>query len=233
MTYTHKAKHAGMAAACALAVLAIGLASGSAYAQLNPPTTGYLTDQRGVVTKSGHDLCWRTGYWTQAMAIAECDPDLVPKPVVAAEPAPQPAIAAAPVARVVERTTQRVNFDADALFDFDKATLRPAGRAALDEFSDKIRNINLEGIMATGHTDRFGSESYNQRLSERRAEAVKAYLVGTGIDPNLITTEGKGETQPVTLVDQCPGPKNAKVVACLQPDRRVTVEVTGLQVTTR
>ncbi len=231
MTNTLNAKQVGLAVSCALA---LGLVSGVASAQISPATTGYLTDQRGVVVKSGHGLCWRTGYWTQAMAIAECDPDLMPKAVAAWEPTPQAAsVAMAPVARVAERTTQRVTFDADALFDFDKATLRPAGRATLDEFSDKLSNISLEGITAIGHTDRFGSEAYNQLLSERRAEAVKSYLVGRGIEPIRITTEGKGESQPVTPMGQCLGAKNPKVVACLQPDRRVEVEVTGRQVSTR
>ncbi|MDP1525032.1 MAG: OmpA family protein [Rhodocyclaceae bacterium] len=233
MTNTFNVKQVGRAVSCALAALALGFVSGAASAQISPTTTGYLTDQRGVVAKSGHGLCWRTGYWTQAMAIAECDPDLMPKPVAATDPSPQPAVAMAPVARVTERTTQRVTFDADALFDFDKATLRPAGRAKLDEFSDKLSSISLEGITAIGHTDRFGSEAYNQLLSERRAESVKSYLVGRGIEPNRITTEGRGETQPVTPAGQCLGPRNAKVVACLQPDRRVDVELTGHQVSSR
>jgi len=230
MTKSFNVKHIGLAISC---TLALGLISGAASAQISPTTTGYLTDQRGVLAKSGHGLCWRTGYWTQAMAIAECDPDLMPKPAAVTAPTPQPAVAAAPVARVSERTTQRVTFSADALFDFDKATLRPAGRVALDEFSDKLGNISLEGITAIGHTDRFGSDSYNQLLSERRAEAVKSYLVDRGIEANRITTEGRGETQPVTPAGQCLGSRNTKVVACLQPDRRVEVEVTGRQMTSR
>ena len=123
--------------------------------------------------------------------------------------------------------TERVTLDPDALFDVDKAVLRPAGRAALDDFAGKIKGIDPEMIMAVGHTDRFGSEAYNQRLSDQRVEAVKTYLVSKGIEPNRIRTEGKGETQPVTKTGECDASKSAKVIACLQPDRRVEVEVVG------
>ena len=120
-----------------------------------------------------------------------------------------------------------MTLDADALFDFDKAVLRPEGRLALDDFLIKIKDINPETIMAVGHADRFGSDDYNQRLSEKRVESVKAYLVGKGIEPNRMNTEGKGESQPVTKSGECDGTKSAKVIACLQPDRRVEVEVVG------
>ncbi len=82
-------------------------------------------------------------------------------------------------------------------------------------------------ITAVGHADRFGSDSYNQSLSERRAMAVKTYLMGKGIADNRIYAEGKGEKQPVTRADECKGGKTAKVIACLQPDRRVEIEVIG------
>ena len=89
------------------------------------------------------------------------------------------------------RVTRRVTLDADALFDFDKATLRPAGRAALDEFVASVKTITPETITATGHADRFGSDAYNQRLSERRVQTVKAYLVGQNMDANRIRAVGK------------------------------------------
>ena len=82
-------------------------------------------------------------------------------------------------------------------------------------------------IIAVGHTDRFGSDAYNQKLSEKRAAAVKAYLVSKGIEANRIYTEGKGKKNPVTKPDQCPGPKSKKTIACLQPDRRVDIELIG------
>lgn len=186
-------------------------------------TVGYAIDQRGYVAKSGTGLCWRTGYWTPAMAIEECDPDLVKK----AEAAPAPAAPApAPVA-TPKPAAKKVTLSADALFDFDKAVLRDEGKAKLDKLSEDVKGLNLEVIIATGHADRFGTDAYNQKLSEKRAQAVKAYLTDKGIEANRIFAEGKGETQPVTKPGDCKGPKSKKVIACLQPDRRVDIEVIG------
>lgn len=193
-------------------------------------TVGYVIDQRGYVAKSGAGLCWRTGYWTPAMAIAECDPDLAPK--AAPAPAPAPAPAAAPAAPAAPKpAAQKVTLAADALFDFDKAVLRPDGKAKLDKLVEDLKGLKLEVIIAVGHTDRIGTDKYNQKLSERRAAAVKNYLVSKGIDANRIYAEGKGEKQPVTG-NKCKkmGPenrKNKKLIECLQPDRRVEIEVIG------
>ncbi|MBK6676113.1 MAG: OmpA family protein [Rhodocyclaceae bacterium] len=192
-------------------------------------TVGYAIDQRGFVAKSGHGLCWRTGYWTPAMAIEECDPDLVKKPeppkaAPAAAPVPAPAPAPAPAPKPA---AQKVTLAADALFDFNKAVLRPEGKAKLDDVATKMKDIKLEVIIAVGHADRFGTDAYNQKLSERRAAAVKDYLVGKGVEANRVYTEGKGEKQPVTKADQCKGPKSKKVIDCLQPDRRVEIEIIG------
>ena len=188
-------------------------------------TVGYAIDQRGYVAKSGTGLCWRTGYWTPAMAIEECDPDLVKKAAPAAAPA-----AAAPAAKPAaapKPAAQKVTLAADALFDFNKADLRAEGKAKLDKLSADIKGIKLEVIIAVGHADRFGTDAYNLKLSEKRAEAVKAYLVSKGVEPNRVYTEGKGKKQPITKADQCKGPKSKKVVDCLQPDRRVEIEVIG------
>jgi OOP family OmpA-OmpF porin len=187
-------------------------------------TVGYAIDGRADVVKSGTGLCWRTGYWTPAMAVEECDPDLVKKAAPAAAPAKAaPAAAAA----AVKPAAQKVTLAADALFDFDKAVLRPEGKAKLDKLSNDIKGIKLEVIIAVGHADRFGTDAYNQKLSEKRAEAVKAYLVSKGLEPNRVYTEGKGKKQPITKADQCKGPKSKKVIECLQPDRRVEIEVIG------
>jgi OOP family OmpA-OmpF porin len=188
-------------------------------------TVGYAIDQRGFVVKSGTGLCWRTGYWTPAMAIEECDPDLAKKNASAASRAvvaPAAAAAAAP-----KPAAQKVTLAADALFDFNKATLRAEGKAKLDKVAADVKNIKLEVIIAVGHADRIGTDAYNQKLSEKRAEAVKAYLVSKGIEPNRVYTEGKGKKQPITKADQCKGPKSKKVIDCLQPDRRVEIEVIG------
>jgi OOP family OmpA-OmpF porin len=210
-------------------LLAATLASIGAAAQAQTPgvdlkgTVGYVIDQRGYVAKSGTGLCWRTGYWTPAMAIAECDPDLVKKE---AAPAAAPAAAAA----APKPAAKKVTLAADALFDFDKAVLRPEGKAKLDQLANDIKNIKLEVIIAVGHADRIGSDKYNQKLSERRAAAVKDYLVGKGIEANRVYAEGKGEKQPVTG-DKCGKSvaKSKKLIECLQPDRRVEIEVIGTQ----
>ncbi len=200
----------------------------------------YLIDQRGYVAKSGTGLCWRTGYWTPAVAESvmygqfpigcECDKDLMPKAkceAAAPAAAPAPAKAAPAPAAAPKPAAQKVTLAADALFDFDKAVLRPEGKAKLDKLSGDIKGIKLEVIIAVGHADRFGTDAYNQKLSEKRAEAVKAYLVSKGVEPNRVYTEGKGEKQPITKADQCKGPKSKKVIDCLQPDRRVEIEVIG------
>jgi OOP family OmpA-OmpF porin len=153
------------------------------------------------------------------MAIAECDPELVKKPE-----------AAKPAAATPKPAAQKVTLAADALFDFDKAVLRPEGKAKLDDVTSKLKGMKLEVIIAVGHTDRIGSDKYNQKLSEKRAEAVKAYLVGKGVEPNRVYTEGKGEKQPVTG-DKCgkSEKKSKQLIECLQPDRRVEIEVIGTQ----
>jgi OOP family OmpA-OmpF porin len=157
------------------------------------------------------------------MAIEECDPDLVKKPA----PAAAPAAAAKPAAAAPKPAAQKVTLAADALFDFNKADLRAEGKAKLDKLAADIKGIKLEVIIAVGHADRFGTDAYNQKLSEKRAEAVKAYLVAKGVEPNRVYTEGKGKKQPITKADQCKGAKSKKVVDCLQPDRRVEIEVIG------
>ncbi|MDT3736086.1 MAG: OmpA family protein [Denitratisoma sp.] len=197
---------------------ALGMSASVALAQV-PNNDGYLFDTRGLVAKSGFGLCWKTTRWTPAMAIAECDPELVKKPEAAKPAAP----AATP-----KPAAQKVTLAADALFDFDKAVLRPEGKAKLDDVTSKLKGMKLEVIIAVGHTDRIGSDKYNQKLSEKRAEAVKAYLVGKGVEPNRVYTEGKGEKQPVTG-DKCgkSEKKSKQLIECLQPDRRVEIEVIG------
>ncbi len=181
----------------------------------------YGIDDRGVVVRNTTGLCWRTNYWTPAMAIHECDPDLVKKPeAVAAAPA-----AAAPAAATT--APDKITFSADALFDFDKAVLKPAGVQSLNEFVQGIGSLQYDLIIAVGYADRIGSEEYNKNLSIRRAEAVKAHLVSRGIDPSRIFVDGKGEANPVTG-NSCVGDKKTKaLIDCLAPDRRVEIEVAG------
>ena len=185
---------------------------------------GYWTNPASgnTVWKNSTGLCWRAGYWTPAMAIAECDPDLMPKappppPPAPVAPPPPPAPTPAP-APAPKPAAQKVTMAADVLFDFDKSVLKKEGKDKLDDLAGKVKTINLEVVISIGHTDSIGSDTYNQKLSVRRAEAVKAYLVSKGIEPNRIYTEGKGEKQPVASNKSKDG--RAK-------NRRVEIEVIG------
>lgn len=186
------------------------------------PQSAYVQSPGGAVVKDPFGLCWRTPNWTPALAIEECDPDLVkkaappaPAPVVAPAPAPAPKPVPVPVPVV---TSEKVSFAADAFFDFDKAVLKTEGKDKLDKLVTDIKGINLEVVIAVGHTDSVGADAYNQKLSLKRAEAVKAYLVSKGIDANRVYTEGKGELKPV--VDNKTAANRAK-------NRRVEIEVVG------
>ncbi|MEM8510918.1 OOP family OmpA-OmpF porin [Massilia sp. MP_M2] len=194
--------------------------------QARTPYSAYVQDSRGVIARNPFGLCWRTGYWTPADAVPGCDAPLcvapeklengkcvAPPAPVAPAPAPAPVPEAAPVP-----TSEKVSYSADAFFDFDKAILKPAGKASLDELSGKLGDMNLEVIIAVGHTDSVGTDAYNQKLSIRRAEAVKAYLKGKGIEETRIYTEGKGESQPKA--------DNATAEGRAQ-NRRVEIEVVG------
>ena len=172
-----------------------------------------------LVWKNGtNELCWRDASWTPATAAEGCDGALVKAadaPAPAAAPAaakPAPAPAPAPVA------SSKVTYAADAFFDFDKAVLKPEGKAKLDDLVSKVKDINLEVIIAVGHTDSIGTDAYNQKLSVRRAEAVKAYLVSKGIEKNRVYTEGKGKKQPVA---------DNKTKEGRAKNRRVEIEVVG------
>jgi len=190
-------------------------------------TVGYAIDQRGYVVKSGYGLCWRTGYWTPADAVPGCDAPLCVEPEKlengkCVAPPPPPVVeapVAAPVAVVAPvPSSEKVSYAADAFFDFDKAVLKPAGKAALDDLTSKLSSINLEVIIAVGHTDSVGTDAYNQKLSVRRAEAVKAYLQAKGVEASRIYTEGKGETQPIA---------DNKTDAGRAKNRRVAIEIVG------
>jgi OOP family OmpA-OmpF porin len=158
-----------------------------------------------------------------AVAYVAPPPPPAPEPVVA--PPPPPPVVVAPPPR------RRVSFSADSLFTFDQASIRPAGKADLDKFAAELKGARFNVITVEGHTDRLGSNAYNQKLSVQRAETVKAYLItSSGVDGTKISAVGKGETAPVTKPEDCKGDKrNPKLIACLQPDRRVEVEVVGSQ----
>lgn len=181
----------------------------------------------GDVWKNVDGQCWRDASWTPATAAPGCDGALAAAPKAAA-----PAATAAPAAAVAAPATAaavapaatkaaapaKVTYAADAFFDFDKAVLKPEGKAKLDDLVSKVKGINLEVIIAVGHTDSVGGDTYNQKLSVARSEAVKAYLVSKGIEKNRVYTEGKGSKQPVA--DNKTSEGRAK-------NRRVEIEVVG------
>ena len=179
----------------------------------------------GTVWKNGtNELCWRDANWTPATAAENCDGAVKPPP-----PPPPPAPAPAPAPAVTPPpppppppppvpTSEKVTYAADAFFDFDKAVLKPEAKAKLDDLIGKTKGVNLEVIIAVGHTDSVGSDSYNQKLSIKRSEAVKAYIVSKGIEKNRVYTEGKGEKQPVA---------DNKTAEGRAKNRRVEIEVVG------
>lgn len=210
-----------------------------------PPSstnTPYVLDSQRMIVRNSTGECWRTGYWTVELAQSTpvvgsdfpagciCDKALMPKPVCEPPPVvvPPPAPAAMVPPPPPVPTSQKVTIPADALFQFDKSTLSASGKTTLTEFSDKVKTLNLEAVVAVGHTDRIGSEAYNQKLSERRAQTVKDFLIGQGIAADRVYIEGRGKSQPVTT--DCSGkdsPKNKKLIECLAPDRRVVIEAVG------
>ena len=177
-------------------------------------------------------LCWRDANWTPATAAAGCDGAIVAPVAAAPAPAPAPAAAApvapraapapaapapvAPAAPAVAAT--KVTYAADAFFDVNKSIIKPEGKAKLDDLVGKIKDINLEVIIAVGHTDSDGGDAFNQALSVRRSEAVKAYLTSKGVEKNRVYTEGKGEKQPVA---------DNKTKDGKSKNRRVEIEVVG------
>ena len=210
-----------LAAALGLTVTLVG-------AQV-PNNDGHLYDTRGAVANSGFGLCWKTTRWTPAMAVAECDPDLVknPEPPKAAAPAPAAAAPAKPAAPKTCNFTY--SLQSDATFAFGKATLNAAGKEQLDKnVLTKLANCaSVKLMLITGHTDRIGSHETNQKLSEKRADAVKAYLESKGARADSLETMGAGKTQAVPGVkcdDKLP---RKKLIECLAPNRRVVVEVQG------
>jgi OOP family OmpA-OmpF porin len=215
----------------ALAVSLVGFTSASFASH----DVGNWSNSAGEVWKNTPGECWRTGFWTPANALPVCDgaitetpkamvtPDpVMPTPEVAPPPAPVPAPAPAPVpapaAAAAAAVSSKVTYAADAFFDFDKSVIKPEGKAKLNDLADKVKAINLEVIIAVGHTDSVGSDAYNQKLSLRRSQAVKAYLVSKGIDKTRIYTEGKGEKQPVA---------DNKTKEGRAKNRRVEIEVVG------
>ncbi len=204
--------------------LAFALSAVAGVAQADTP--GYVSTSANQIWTSPYGLCWKTTDWTPAKSMAPCDAvQVVSAPAVPVVAAPPPApIAAAPVAPAP--VIEKVSLESDVLFEFDKAQLRPEGEKKLDELADRIKDAQVESIMAVGHADRIGPAPYNEKLSAERAAAVKQYLAQKGIEEQRVRSEGRGEAQPITG-EQCKGVKGSKLISCLQPDRRVEIEVRG------
>jgi OOP family OmpA-OmpF porin len=197
--------------------LAAGLLAGAGTAAAQSKD-GHWVDASQAVWKDGSGMCWKSGYWTPAMAIEECDPDLMKKPM---REAPRAAPAPKPKAKTLTITSTQ-------LFAFNKSVLTSEAKGRLDR--EVLARLNefatIQFINVYGHTDRIGSAQYNQKLSERRANAVKAYLVSKGVAASKVETYGYGKTSPVK---SCPGNMSRKaLVDCLAPNRRVVVEAKGM-----
>lgn len=213
-------------------LLAAGLVvAGQAIAQTAVDRV-YVVDSRNEVATSGFGLCWRTGFWTPAAAANDpaacaCDRDLTPKGVC--EPAAAKAAPATAVAAAAKKCDFTATLKDDQLFEFNKAVLRPAAMAALDR--DVVGKLGacaeVSLVVITGHTDRLGDQTYNQKLSEKRADVVKHYLVKKGVKEEVIDTMGAGKTQPVPGVSCNDSLPRKQLIECLAPNRRTVVEVKG------
>ena len=195
------------------------------------PEDGYVTSSARAAVTDSERHCVHTGSWSPAIAAAPCDAvptASTPAPIIAKAPEQPPApVAEAAPPQVIEKVT----LSTDVLFPFNKAELLPGGKDKLDNLAKDAQGANVEKIVLAGYADRIGSESYNKDLSERRAQAVADYLASKGVDKEHLQVEGHGKDNPVTG-DQCAhmGParaSNHKLVACLQPDRRVEAELLG------
>ncbi len=202
--------------------LAFALSAALLFSAASAQTIDNWRSANGETWKNSTGLCYRDSNWTPATAAPDCDGAIKPAPApapVAQAPAPAPKAAPAPApAPAAPAAASKITYAADTFFDFDKAVLKKEGKAKLDDLVSKIKTINLEVIIAVGHTDSVGSDAYNQKLSVRRSEAVKAYLVSKGIEKNRVYTEGKGEKQPVA---------DNKTAQGRAKNRRVELEVVG------
>jgi OmpA-OmpF porin, OOP family len=203
------------------AFLSMACLAGSAHAQPHNNWVSY----DGTVWKNGtNEYCWRNSSWTPATAHPDCDGAIAPKkaevvaPVVPAAPAAPLATASPPAAAPVAVAPAKLTFAATAFFDTNKAVLKAETKAQLDTLLSKLKSLTWASMTVVGHTDSTGLAAYNQRLSERRAESVKSYLVGQGLPAAAIQASGQGESAPVA--------DNATPVGRAQ-NRRVEVEVVG------
>ncbi len=197
-------------------VASIALAASGAVCSADAPANPYV-QASGKTLMTAFGLCVRTGYWTPALAEAQgalgqncdCDKDIIK----------------------CESGAEKITLSADTLFAFNKAVLKPEGIAKLKELTSRMSGLTLDVVMIDGYADRIGGAAYNQKLSQRRADAVKNFLAENGVPAARIHAEGKGQADPVV---NCPNPSaNGEIktfqqlVNCLQPNRRAVIEVKG------
>ena len=215
--------------------LIMGSATLSASAQTDikalTPKSAYVQDGRGVIARNPYGLCWRTGYWTPADAVGGCDKELdkpapAPAPAPAEPPPPPPPPAPPPPPPPPKKCDFSATLINDQTFAFNKATLSDAAKAKIDaEVLPKLMGCaKVDFINVTGHTDRLGSHQYNQKLSEKRADAVVAYLKSKGVSAEMDTL-GAGKTQSIKSCDDKLPRK--QLIECLTPNRRVVIEAKG------
>ncbi len=229
MNSTIRSTLIGLAAA---GVLLPGLAAAQA-------TGGYLTDTGGAeVMAPTSGVCVRTPQWTPALATAECDPDLVKKPMAAPRAEPMKPAPKKKAAKKKKSKPKNVQFKIELQNQpFGKAQMTADNKKDADKFLGGMAKANkrakrgpvkIGAVVVTGHTDRIGGAAYNQKLSERRAVVVKDYLISKGVDQKLIFWEGKASKQPIPVTKFCDNKMKRKdLIECLAPNRRVTVEVVG------
>ncbi len=232
--------------ALAAAFASIASISGAQTAQPTKTVDNWRSSE-GQVWRSADGLCWRNANWTSATAAVNCDGQAVARPVIpapvpyvapvvvpVAPPVVAPVVVPAPVAKPapaiqpmpapapVKAAPAKFTISGDAMFDTDKAFIKPAGKASLDEMIAKLARseaTSVESVVVIGHTDSAGGDMYNDKLSLRRARAVQSYLILKGFDPNRISVEGRGERNPIA--------SNATAAGRAQ-NRRVEVEVTAV-----
>jgi len=211
------------------AAAVIGLAP-ALYVAPASAVTGYVTTgPSNAPVRDGFGQCIRSADWHEGMRYADCEP--APAPVAQPAPAPAPVVVVEAPAPVVAPAPVLVNVPfkvaLDELFAFDDATLSPAGKAALDDLARRLAATRYDTLTIVGHADRIGGAAYNQKLSERRAAAMRDYLVAAGVDAGKIVASGVGKSQPTA---QCTGLRGKPLIACLQPDRNAVLTASGTEV---
>jgi len=217
------------------------LVAGCAHTDSKPASakglSGYVQQSNSDIVRTGANQCLHTGTWSRDGVIEQCDPQLVARATPQAAPAETGELPPPTTAQAVDvppdteqtaqpRTEERIVLGADTYFDFNQATLRPQAQATLDKIASRAKEAEAPTIEIVGHADQIGNDEYNLMLSQRRADAVRAYFVDQGVAADAIRVEARGETDPVV---RCEGRQGAELVSCLQPNRRSEILFSALE----